>query len=127
MYEHGYSRDNVLAGILHDTLEFTTVTEQILKDEFGDKVLKLVKANTKDDSIVDKEEKTNELIKRCVDAGQDALIVKTADIIDSFKYYTADNNADQLEYCIRNANAIIKYKPDDFVNPIFEELKTWII
>jgi (p)ppGpp synthase/HD superfamily hydrolase len=125
LYENGYSRDIILAGILHDTLEFTTVTEQMLKDEFGDDVLKLVKASTKDDSIKDKEEKTNELIKRCAENGQDALIVKTADIIDSFKYYTAVENADQLEYCLRNARAIFKFKPDNFSDKIFEELEKW--
>lgn len=125
LYEHGYSKDIVLAGILHDTLEFTTVTEQMLKEQFGDNVLKLVKANTKDDSIKDKEEKTAELIKRCIENGQDALIIKTADIIDSFKYYTAVDNADQLEYCIRNASAIFKYKPNDFNDKIFDELEKW--
>ena len=125
LYEHGYSRDIVLSGILHDTLEFTTVTEQMLKEQFGGNVLKMVKANTKDDSIKDKEEKTTELIKRCVENGQDALFIKTADIIDSFKYYTAVGNADQIEYCMRNARAIFKYKPDGLKGEIFDELNSF--
>jgi len=79
----------------------------------------------KDDSIKDKHEKIAELIKRCVDNGQDALIIKTADILDSFKWYSSQSNEDQLKYCMRNANAIFKYKPDIFNDKIFEELKTW--
>ncbi|MBU1613332.1 hypothetical protein KKC87_02795, partial [Patescibacteria group bacterium] len=67
-----------------------------------------------------------ELIKRCVENGQDSIIVKTADIIDSFKYYGAVGNPDQIEYCMRNARAIFKYKPDSFKIEIFEELKFFL-
>lgn len=126
LYENGYSRDIVLAGILHDAIEFTDITKEMLKIEFGEEVLKLVLASTKDDSIIDKFERTEELIKRCVENGQDALIVKTADIIDSFKYYTAVKNERELEYCMRNATAILKYKPENFNDKIFEVLKQWV-
>jgi (p)ppGpp synthase/HD superfamily hydrolase len=125
LYENGYSRDVVLAGILHDTIEFTDITKEMLKSEFGDEVLKLVLASTKDDSIVDKFEKTEELIKRCVENGENALIVKTADIIDSFKYYTAVKKEDEIEYCMRNAKTILKYKPENFNDKIFDVLKQW--
>lgn len=125
LYEHGYSEDVVLAGVLHDTLEWSSATQGMLKDEFGDNVLRLVLASTKDDSITERGKKTTELITRCVSNGQDALIVKTADILDSFKWYTSQNNEDQLKYCMRNANAILKYKPDDFTDKIFTELKAW--
>ena len=126
LYENGYSCDVVLGGLLHDAIEFSSMTEQILRDEFGDEVTRLVLASTKDDSIEDKEEKTRELIIRCVQNGQDALIVKAADILDSFKYYTAEQNADQLQYCLRNANAIFQHKPDEFKDEIFNELIAWM-
>lgn len=82
LYENGYLREIILAGILHDTIEFTGISNEMLKKEFGDEVLRLVLASTKDDSITDKFARTDELIKRCVANGQDALIVKTADTID---------------------------------------------
>ncbi len=123
LYENHYSREIVLAGLLHDTLEFSDITEQMLRDEFGDVVLKLVQASTKDDSIQDKEEKTKELIRRCVENGEDALIVKAADILDSFKFYTATKNEDQIEYCMRNARAIYEFMPPTFSDRIFTELK----
>ena len=126
LYEHNYSGDLVLAGLLHDALEFSEMTEEILRNEFGENVAKLVLACTKNDSIKDKQEKTDELIQRCVANGEGALIVKAADIMDSFKFYTAVENKDQLEYCVRNAKTIMKYKPNEFTDRIFGELKKWI-
>lgn len=127
LYEHGYDEPMVIAGFLHDILEWTSVTEQHLRAEFGDAVADLVRANTKDDSILDKEEKTRELITRCVQQRQDALIVKAADIMDSFQWYTRQNNTDELAYCQRNAKAILALKPNDYTDPIFEELKRWLV
>lgn len=81
LYENGYSEDVVLAGVLHDAIEWSGADEQLLRDEFGDNVVCLIFSNTKDDTIVDKVEKTNELIQHCVQNGQDALIVKTNDLL----------------------------------------------
>lgn len=125
LYENGYSEDIILAGVLHDAIEWSDVNEKILHDEFGDNVSSLVLANSKDDSILDKEEKINDSVQRCVQKGQDALIVKAADIIDSFKWYSEQNNKEELQYCLQNANAILKFKSDDFSDKIFDELKKW--
>lgn len=118
LYENGYKDDIVIAGILHDIIEWSEINEELLKKEFGNNITKLVMANTRKSSI-------DELIKRCVENGQDALIIKTADIIDSFKWYFSQNNKKELQYCIKNANAILELKPDNFDNKIFDELKTW--
>jgi len=125
LYDHGYAEDVVLAGLLHDVIEWSGATEEMVRDEFGADVLKLILANTKDDTIENKHEKTAELIRRCVKNGQGALIIKTADILDSFKWYAGQDSIEQLKYCMRNANAIFKYKKSDFVDPIFDELATW--
>ena len=125
LFEHGYSADIVLAGVLHDMIEWSSATQQMVRDEFGDSIVQLVLASTKDDSILDKEEKTKELIRRCIANGQDALIVKAADILDSFKWYASQNNEGELRYCMRNANAIFEYKPESFDDKIFQELAVW--
>jgi (p)ppGpp synthase/HD superfamily hydrolase len=125
LYEKGYAQNIVLAGLLHDVIEWSTADEKILKEEFGEDIFKLVMANTKNDSIADGEDKINELIKRCAENGQEALIVKSADIIDSFKWYSSQNNKNELQYCMRTANAIFKLKPDNFNDKIFEELRIW--
>lgn len=125
LHENGYPQEVVLAGVLHDAIEWSKANEQMLRGQFNDNIVKLVLANTKDDSIADKEENINELIRRCVQNGQDALIVKTADIIDSFKWYSSQDNKNELRYCMSNANTIFKFKPDDFDDKIFDELKNW--
>ena len=125
LYENGYGQDIVLAGILHDAIEWSSLTEKILRQKFGDNVAKLILASTKDNSIQDKTEQTNELIARCIQNGEDAIIVKTADILDSFKWYSSQNNEGELRYCMRNANAIFRFKPNDFDDKIFDELKVW--
>lgn len=127
LYENGYSEDVVLAGFLHDTVEgWTTATEQVVRDAFDDNVMRLVLASTKDYSIKDSAERTIELIKRCVQNGQDALIVKTADTIDSFKWYLGRNNEDELNTCVETADAIFEFKLDDFNDKIFLDLKNWL-
>ncbi len=125
LYENKYSDSIVIAGVLHDILEWSNATEKMVKDEFGDNVVTLILANTKNDTITDKEEKTTELIQRCIETGEDALIVKAADVLDSFKWYSQEKNEAQLAYCMRNANAILKYKPNNFNDKIFDELKLW--
>ena len=57
LYENGYAEDIVLAGVLHDAIEWSTLDEKLLREEFGDTIVEMVLANTKDDSITDKEEK----------------------------------------------------------------------
>lgn len=125
LYENGYAEDIILAGVLHDAIEWSQASEELLRKEFGDNVVKIILASTKDDSILDKEEKTKELIRRCIKNGQDALIVKTADILDSFKWYSSQNNEGELKYCLRNAKAIFEFKPDEFEDKIFDELEKW--
>jgi (p)ppGpp synthase/HD superfamily hydrolase len=125
LYENDYPREIVLAGLLHDALEWSEVNEEMLEKEFGGEILKLVKANTKNRSIQNSDERIDELIRRCAQNGEAALIVKTADILDSFKYYTKVNNKDELEYSRKNAEAIKKYKPENFTDPIFEKFNDW--
>ena len=47
LYESGYKPEIVLAGLLHDALEWSEITAEILKAEFGDEVLALVQAAPK--------------------------------------------------------------------------------
>jgi len=122
LYERSYSRDIVLAGLLHDALEFSEISYEMLEKEFGENVAKLVSACSKDRSIEDPEKRIEEQIKRCAESGKDALIIKAADILDSFKYYTRENNESELAYCRKNAEEIFRYVTDDFSDEIFVEL-----
>ena len=125
LYEGGYSRDIVLAGLLHDLFENSNFDKELLKKEFGENVVRLVMASSKDESI-EKPQRNEEMIKRCVIEGQDALIVKVADTLDSFKYYSRVDNQDQLQnHCVKVTELIFKYKPADYTDKIFDELREW--
>ncbi len=124
LYGREYSREIILAGFLHDAFEWAGIDRDILQSEFGDEITRIVSACTKDDSIKDPVEKIEKLILQCVHEGQDALIVKTADILDSFQWYTKVNNEAELLYCKRNADAIARLRPDIFTDRIFDELST---
>ena len=119
LYDNKYDQDIVLAGLLHDIIEDTEVAGQKIEDEFGKSVLNMILANSKD-----KSDRINELIKRCIAAGESALIVKSADVIDNFRYFKRTQDSNGIDYCIRNAKAILKNKPDNFQDKIFKELST---
>lgn len=125
LYENGYSSDIVLAGLLHDAIEWYGISEQMLREEFGDIITDIVVACTKDDTIKDSQEKIEKIIKQCVAVGKDALIVKAADILDSYKWYTSTQNEGELLYCMRNAETIFRLKPDAMRDKIFDELRRW--
>lgn len=123
LYERDYAREIVLAGVLHDALEWSETMPEVLAENFGENILKIVQACTKDRSIQDPQERIEDMIRRCVESGQEALIVKAADTLDSFKHYTKTGNESELDYCRQNAEAIFKYKPEDYNDRVFDELR----
>jgi len=123
LYENGYSRDIVLAGFLHDVIEDTGLSEEDLRSEFGEKVAKLVVANSKDKTITDSDERIESLVKQCIEYGEEALIVKAADVIDNFSYFSQIKDPKGVNYCQRNAEAIFKQIPNSFLDKIFNSLK----
>jgi (p)ppGpp synthase/HD superfamily hydrolase len=123
LYEHGYSEEVVVAGVLHDMLEFTEVTGEMIRGQFGNHVVEIVRACTKNRSIENSKEREKDLVQRCIDVGLDALIVKAADTLDSFRYYTKTQNEKGLDYCRQNSGFIFELKPKDWNDPIFDELK----
>lgn len=126
LYRKGYSRNIVLAGVLHDAIEWSDITEELLRDGFEENILRIVLANSKDRSIKDSDKRIDDMIERCVAEGEGALIVKAADTIDSFEYYTKTGNKKELSgHCMKTTEAIFQHLPADFHDPIFEELRKW--
>lgn len=127
LYEKNYSREIVLAGVLHDAIEWSDMGEDVLKSEFGEDILKIVAACSKNRAIQDSQERLVDMMKRCVAIGKEAMIVKAVDTIDSFKHYTKTNNQEELEkHCRKNAKILLEYLPKDIQDPVFEELREWI-
>lgn len=120
LYENWYNEIICLAGMLHDILEDTDVTEEEIKNMYGVEVFNLVLANTKNMNITDKDTRNKDLISRCIQS-QDALIVKCADILDNHKYRTRHWNMKEIESARNLANIIKDSIPSSFDDKIFWE------
>lgn len=87
LYDEGYEKHVVVAGVLHDLLEDTDVTAAEIRSEFGQDVADVVAAATFDESIDDYLERHYDIYRRCFELGQDAVLVKAADLLDNSDYY----------------------------------------
>ena len=122
-YGHDYSSDIVMGGLLHDILEWTESPEDMLKKEFGENVHAIVQANTKNRQIDDPIERRREYIDRCIQVGEEALIVKAADTIDSYDFYQAVDNSEEIEGSVDIAKTVLEKKPEGFKDSIFKKLE----
>ncbi len=120
LYTNNYSREICIAGLLHDLIEDSEVDEKEIEEDFGREAALLVQANSKNKEL---ENVYEDLISRCIKTGESALIVKAADILDNYNYYIRINNAGGLDYVKMISSILLKEKPDEFKDPIFEELK----
>ncbi|MFH1632259.1 MAG: HD domain-containing protein [bacterium] len=127
LYERGYSEDVVIAGFLHDIIEWAESPEKFIREEFGQKVFDIIKANTKDRSIEDLHERRKDYVERCVKVGVEALIVKTADTLDSYNFYQATNVPDEIERSQEIGNLLLDSVPDGVEDPIFDQLKSIVV
>lgn len=122
LYFHGYDIDIVIAGFLHDIIEDTDVTEQHIREDFGEQVANIVIANTKKTDIAEKKARNDELIKRCLETSEEAAIVKAADIIDNYRYYSSLKDLNGIEYCKNNILSFRKYFNNGYKDKIFTKL-----
>jgi (p)ppGpp synthase/HD superfamily hydrolase len=121
LYENGYSQNIVLSGYLHDVIEDTEIENGFIEKKFGKEVLDIILANSKDTSVT--ENSNEELLQRCLSYGEEALIVKAADILDNYKYYNRMDDHKGLVYCSRNTEYLLKIVPSNFEDVIFTKLK----
>lgn len=84
--EWGCQEDVVVAGILHDVLEDTAVTEEELRKKFSARSVELVKAMTKQEG-----ESSADYCDRMLASGdRDWLLIKLADTNDNSTMYPID-------------------------------------
>lgn len=80
-----YSKEeNILcSAILHDVVENTPVTLNEIESKFGHIVATTVNALTDDMTITDRTLRKQDTLKKLANANHEALLIKTADIIDN--------------------------------------------
>ena len=72
--------------LIHDLLEDTDISYEDICDSFGEKIAGCVLAVTFDSKITDKLEQARKMFLNCIKFGNEALIVKCADLLDNIKY-----------------------------------------
>jgi len=100
LLNHGYSIDVCIAGLFHDAFEDFSIEEKELAKKFGNEVIKLIKVNTKNSTLVEPT-KGEELISRICTYGDSAIAIKLADLIDNLNYFTNLENVKAVEKLVR--------------------------
>lgn len=103
-----YDTDILIASLLHDLIEDTTITESDIVSAFGKEVAALVKANTFDESIKDETERYKELFTRCREKGINALVIKASDLLDNIDYYEKTGPYEKVVYFLEISKEILK-------------------
>lgn len=120
LFQKGFEDGVVIAGILHDMLEWSSVSEAELREKFGDTVTDIVRANSKDRSITDDYERKVDMVARCQGLGDKAMAIRVADVFDSFCHYSKTRDKKGIEHCLANAS-LWKNSLSDKIKEIFNE------
>ena len=100
-----YPKNVIIAGILHDIIEDSSVTSKNVAEKFGSQIADLVLGNSFNKNIENLEDRYKDLFSRCFLQGRSAAIIKAADIYDnlSFFIYAAknfENGMDNYNYLL---------------------------
>lgn len=83
----GFDTNMVEAGFFHDIFEDTNVLETELKNKYNNKIVGLILNTTADYSVGNEEEVLVDMYARCLNYGNNALLLKCYDIEDKMQYY----------------------------------------
>ncbi len=126
MWNNWYSEELQIAWLLHDSLEDTDLPEYLIKSNFWQNVLDIVKSNSKNINL-EKSEILEDIVKRCSIVWENAMIIKVADIYDNFLFYKKINNLSEIERCKKIAELLKKYKKTYWNDDIFKKLDEILI
>jgi len=119
LYNKNYNEDIQIAWLLHDALEDTDMPEKIISENFWSNTLQIIIANSKTKNI-SKDIVLEDIIQKCVSYGEDALIIKMADVYDNFLFYVNENISWEIDRCKYLAELIMNNKLDNRNDPIFD-------
>ncbi|NLY39116.1 MAG: bifunctional (p)ppGpp synthetase/guanosine-3',5'-bis(diphosphate) 3'-pyrophosphohydrolase [Firmicutes bacterium] len=90
LMKHGYPEHLVIAGLLHDTLEDTDLTEEEIRRVFGDPVAELVRGCSEPDKSLPWEERKKHTLSYLQTAPYEVCIVTCADKLQNVRAMAAD-------------------------------------
>ncbi len=119
----GFGADVVVAGLLHDILEKTSLTKAQLARRFGEETALMVAAATNSPRIHDSLDRYKDSLDRCAGYGEGALLVRAADLIDNCDRLSALGSHSRLERIGDKLRMLIKICRDELVDErMIEEL-----
>lgn len=83
--QEGADNITIAAGLLHDVLEDTEVSREILEKEFGTEIAKIVNDVTEQDKSLPWKVRKTQAIEHITKMGKRSLLVKTADKINNLE------------------------------------------
>ena len=86
----GCSDDIIIAGILHDTVEDTSITLDYIRDTFGEKVAAIVEGASEPDKSLSWEERKKHTLEFLKDASREIRFVALADKISNISAIAKD-------------------------------------
>ncbi len=131
LYLQGYSEDICIAWLLHDAIEDTSLTKDDLANKYWNWISEAVSANSKDNTIP-KELLLQDIVNRCANHSEWALIVKSADVLDNYKYYSRCKiDWKEVDWEIRRCNniskMIIETLPIWYNDIIFDKIRELVV
>lgn len=85
LMHYGYPEDVVIAGLLHDTVEDTGMTDTEIRKEFGETVAALVAETSEADKSLPWEERKSRYIEHLQTASEEAKAISCCDKIHNMK------------------------------------------
>lgn len=116
----------VIAGLLHDVLEDTTVTAEELRDAFDEETARIVAALSQDPSIDRYHERKGALRRQILDAGPIAATVSLADKAAKLHALSSRPEGRKLEHYRETLAGIERtYGPSRLSELLSQELDRW--
>lgn len=125
LYTRGYGRNLCIAGVLHDAIEDTPMTIEQIQEQFGEHVAQLVLANTKDETLKDRMEKYEDLMTRCAES-EEGAIIKAADILDNYLYFSKIADKEKADWMVTTGKMLLAKLPKEYQDAVFKELQSAI-
>ena len=98
LIRHGFGEDLAIAGLMHDVVEDTDTSLDLIAVEFGDAVARLVEAvsetKSADGAALPWEQRKAEKLAHLQSAGPDVAALKAADAIHNLRSIIADLQSD---------------------------------
>lgn len=90
LIEHGYEEHIVISGVLHDTVEDTSVTHKEIADRFGNVISGIVQGLTEPNKNYSWEDRKQHMLELFKTVPTDVLVVSCADKLDNLRSITTD-------------------------------------